>query len=133
MNDYKDIIDHPHYQSTTRPHMSMLGRAAQFAPFAALSGYDESVRETARLTDHRMELDESEIAVLNDKLQYLYMIKREHPAVTITYFVPDKNKEGGSYETISGTLKNIDAVFCYVVMDDGSLITIKDIYEIEIG
>ena len=131
MNSYKDIIDHPHYQSTSRPHMTMLNRAAQFAPFAALSGYDDSVRETERLTNKRVELDESEIAVLNDKLQYLYMTKREHPQVTITYFVEDRSKEGGSYEKITGTVKNIDAVFCYVVMDDGTLVTIKDIYAID--
>ena len=133
MNTYTDIIDHPHYQSKTRPHMTMLNRAAQFAPFAALSGYDESVRETERLTDRRIELDESEIAELNDKLQYLYMIKADHPQVTITYFVKDATKEGGSYETITGTVKNIDAVFCYVVMDDNTLVTIKDIYAIELG
>ena len=131
MNTYTDIIDHPHYQSMTRPHMTMLNRAAQFAPFAALSGYDESVRETERLTDQRIELDESEIAELNDKLQYLYLTKAEHPQVSITYFVKDIRKDGGSYETISGTVKNIDAVFAYVVMDDGSLIPIKDIYAIE--
>ena len=71
MNTYTDIIDHPHYQSKTRPHMTMLNRAAQFAPFAALSGYDESVRETEHLADQRIELDESEIAELNDKRQYL--------------------------------------------------------------
>ena len=132
MNNYSDIIDHPHYQSKTRPHMSMLNRAAQFAPFAALSGYEEAVNEARRVTDHRIELDESELALLNDKLQYLYMMKASHPQVTITYFVDDATKNGGSYETITGSVKNIDAVFCYVVMDDGTLITIKDIYAIEI-
>lgn len=131
MNPYDDIIDHPHYQSKTRPHMSMLNRAAQFAPFAALSGYEESVREAGRLTDRRILLDESEIAALNDRLQYLYLIKAEHPQVSLTYFVKDPVKEGGSYETISGTVKNIDAVFCYVVMDDGTLVPIKDISAIE--
>ena len=132
MNNYSDIIDHPHYQSKTRPHMSMLNRAAQFAPFAALSGYEEAINEARRVTDHRIELDESELALLNDKLQYLYMMKASHPQVTITYFVDDATKNGGSYETITGSVKNIDAVFCYVVMDDGTLITIKDIYAIEI-
>jgi hypothetical protein len=132
MNKYSDIIDHPHYQSKTRPHMSMLNRAAQFAPFAALSGYEEAVNEARRVTDHRIELDESELALLNDKLQYLYMMKASHPQVTITYFVDDATKNGGSYETITGSVKNIDAVFCYIVMDDGTLITIKDIYAIEI-
>ena len=132
MNNYSDIIDHPHYRSKTRPPMSMLARAAQFAPFAALSGYEESVCEAERLTDHRIELDESEIALLNDKLQYLYMTKHDHPQVTITYFVPDPSKGGGAYETITGTVKNIDSVFCYVVMDDGTLVTIKDIYAIDL-
>ena len=131
MNTYKDIIDHPHYQSKTRPHMTMLNRAAQFAPFAALSGYEESVRETERLTDRRIEPDEAMIAELNDKLQYLYLTKSSHPHVTITYFVKDPRKDGGSYETISGTIKNIDAVFADVVMDDGSLVPIKDIHAIE--
>ena len=132
MNDYSDIIDHPHYQSKTRPHMSMLNRAAQFAPFAALSGYEEAVSEAHRVTDRRMELDESELALLNDKLQYLHMMKASHPQVTITYFVDDAIKGGGSYETITGSVKNIDAVFCYVVMEDGTLIAIKDIFAIEI-
>lgn len=131
MNNYSDIIDHPHYRSKTRTPMPMINRAAQFAPFAALSGYEESVQEAERLTDHRIELDESEIALLNDKLQYLYVTKRNHPQVTITYFVEDSSKVGGSYEKITGTVKNIDSVFCYVVMDDGTLVTIKDIYAID--
>ncbi|MBR5421856.1 MAG: hypothetical protein IK115_11985 [Lachnospiraceae bacterium] len=132
MDTYSDIIDHPHYQSKTRPHMSMSGRAAQFAPFAALSGYGDAVRETERETDPRVELDESELALLNDKLQYLYLCRADHPRVTIRYFVKDRSKDGGSYESITGTVKNIDAVFCYVVMDDDSLIPIRDIRSIEL-
>ena len=131
MNKYSDIIDHPHYQSKTRPHMSMLQRAAQFMPFAALSGFDEAVKETFRETDQRIELDEDELSLLNGKLQYLYVTKDSHPQVSITYFVKDIAKEGGSYETITGTVKNIDSVFFAVVMDDGTLIPIKDIYAIE--
>ena len=131
MTKYSDIIDHPHYQSKTRPHMSMLQRAAQFAPFAALSGYDEAVHETERFTDVRVDLDEDEMALLNDKLQYLYVAKDSHPHVSITYFVKDLSKEGGSYETITGTVKNIDSVFFAVIMDDGTLIPIKDIYALE--
>ncbi|MBO6208208.1 MAG: hypothetical protein J6O73_14880 [Lachnospiraceae bacterium] len=113
------------------PVTTMLNRAAQFAPFAALSGYEESVRETERLTDRRIEPDEAVIAELNDKLQYLYLTRSSPPHVTITYFVKDPRKDGGSYETISCTIKNIDAVFAYVVMDDGSLVPIKDICAIE--
>ncbi len=131
MNNYSDIIDHPHYRSKTRPHMSMLNRAARFAPFAALSGYEEAINEAGRTTDRRIEPEESELALLNDKLQYLHMMKASHPQVTITYFVDDAAKSGGSYETITGSIKNIDAVFCYVVMDDGTLIEIKDIYAID--
>ncbi|MBP5607303.1 MAG: hypothetical protein J6X66_03425 [Lachnospiraceae bacterium] len=132
MDSYADIIDHPHYQSKTRPHMTMQNRAAQFAPFAALSGYSEAVRETERLTDDRPALDESEIAELNDKLQYICMTGSEHPHISITYFMEDSLKEGGSYVTVSGTVKNIDSVFCSVTMDDGMVIPIKDIYSIEI-
>ena len=132
MNKYSDIIDHPHYQSKTRPHMSMQQRAAQFMPFAALSGFDDAVKETFRITDQRVELDEDELALLNDKLQYLYVTKSSHPQVSITYFVNDIAKEGGSYETITGTVKNIDSVFYAVVMDDGMLIPIKDIFAIEL-
>ena len=132
MNKYSDIIDHPHYQSKTRPHMSMQQRAAQFMPFAALSGFDDAVKETFRITDQRVELDEDELALLNDKLQYLYVTKSSHPQVSITYFVNDIAKEGGSYETITGTVKNIDSVFYAVVMDDGMIIPIKDIFAIEL-
>ena len=132
MNKYSDIIDHPHHQSKTRPHMSMQQRAAQFMPFAALSGFDDAVKETFRITDQRVELDEDELALLNDKLQYLYVTKSSHPQVSITYFVNDIAKEGGSYETITGTVKNIDSVFYAVVMDDGMIIPIKDIFAIEL-
>ncbi len=132
MDSYSDIIDHPHYQSKTRPHMTMANRAAQFAPFAALSGFDDNVRETERVTDPRVELDESEISELNDKLQYLYMRKTEHPRASFTYFVWDHFKEGGSYETVTGAVKNIDAVFAYVVMIDDTLIPIRDIRSIDI-
>ncbi|MBR1470634.1 MAG: YolD-like family protein [Lachnospiraceae bacterium] len=132
MGEYDDIIDHPHHQSKTRPHISMLKRAAQFAPFSALSGYDEAVEETARITDHRMELDDEEMALLNDKLQYLSMTCTEHPRVSITYFANDTSKEGGSYETVTGSIKKIDAVLHYVLMEDGTRIAINDIYTIEL-
>lgn len=112
--------------------MSMQARAAQFAPFAALSGFGESVHETERVTDQDVLLDEYKIAEINDKLMFLYTCKAEHPQATITYFVKDRSKEGGSYETVTGTVKNIDAVFCYVIMDDDTMITIKDIRDIEL-
>ena len=92
---------------------------------------DIVVHETERFTDVRVDLDEDEMALLNDKLQYLYVAKGSHPHVSITYFVKDLSKEGGSYETITGTVKNIDSVFFAVIMDDGTLIPIKDIYAIE--
>ncbi len=85
-----------------------------------------------RVPDQRMELDEDELALLNDKLQYLYVTKSSHPQVSITYFVNDIAKEGGSYKTITGTVKNIDSVFYAVVMDDDMIIPIKDIFAIEL-
>ena len=96
---YADIIDHPHWQSPTRPHMSLYDRAAQFAPFAALTGYDDMVSEEARLVDNKIELSEGEIELLNQKLNLLndVIFDGVHPTVSITYFVPEKMKNGGKY------------------------------------
>ena len=103
---YGDIIDLPHYQSATRPHMSLYDRAAQFSPFAALTGYDDMVKEEARLTDDMREVSEVELEDLNRKLAMISeaIEKREHPPVTVTYFIPDERKSGGRYEEISGII-----------------------------
>ena len=107
---YADIIDHPHWQSPTRPHMSLADRAAQFSPFDALTGYTDMVREEQRLTDKLVELDENSLAVLDRKMSQIAsaLEKGEQPLVTITHFVPDQNKAGGSYRTTTGNVRKID-------------------------
>jgi uncharacterized protein (UPF0248 family) len=128
---YDDIIHLPHHVSTTHPHMSAIDRAAQFSPFAALTGYDAAVRETARLTDERIELDESMKAALSDRLQIIADRLREHPEIAITYFQPDAKKNGGAYVTATETAKKIDEYERVVVMTDGTAIPIDDIIRID--
>ena len=110
--------------------MSLYDRAAQFAPFKALTGYEDDVEETARLTDHRIELDEERMEQLDARLQLLEEHLVEAPAVSITYFVPDVRKDGGSYETVSGIIKKIDSVQRVLVLRDGRQIAIGDVYGI---
>ena len=105
---YQDIIDLPHYVSKTRPPMPMSDRAAQFSPFAALTGYDEAIGETARLTDRQRELDENELETLNRQLQSVLDQPEASREVSVTYFRPDGKKAGGSYVTVTGRLKKID-------------------------
>lgn len=131
MNEkYKEIIHLPHKQSATRPHMPVADRAAQFAPFAALVGYDDAVRETARLTDSRRELSDGALAQLNTKLNYIQEHLGEQPEVTITYFQPDSKKSGGTYLTCTGIVKRIDDYEHTILMQDGREIFIDDISEI---
>ena len=106
MDKYAHIIDLPHHVSKVRPQMTMYQRAAQFAPFAALTGHSAAISETARLTDKAIELSESECEVLNQKITLLLAHLDEHPYVCITYFVPDSRKEGGKYTTHSGSIKS---------------------------
>ena len=115
---YPDIIDLPHWQSPTRPHMSLYKRAAQFMPFDALEGYKEMVAEDRRVTEKRKELDEDEKAIINRKLNHLAELLRhgENPVATFTVFIPDKTKAGGSYEEITDTVKRIDPTYRYVVL-----------------
>ena len=107
-DDYKDIINLPHHVSSKRPQMPMLDRAAQFSPFAALTGYDDAIHETGRLTDEKIDLSEEEKEALDRKQQILMERLGDHPALTVTYFVPDAKKSGGAYVTKSGNLKKID-------------------------
>src|ERR1035437_4752031 len=97
MDPYDDIIHLPHHISTTHPHMSAYDRAAQFAPFAALTGHDAAIAETARLTERRVELDEYSKADLNQRLCIIQDRMDEQPEVSITYFQPDQRKTGGAY------------------------------------
>ena len=127
---YDDIMHLPHPNSSKHPRMAALGRAAQFAPFAALNGYEGTIRETARLTDAKAELDEDKIAALDMKLRFLADHLTECPEVSITYFKPDSRKQGGAYQVITGTVKKIDAFKKTVLMAEGTLIPIADIFEI---
>ncbi len=127
---YDDIINLPHHQSATRPHMSNYDRAAQFAPFAALTGYDDAVKETARLTDKKVELDEYSKDALNERLNMIQDAIDEQPEVSITYFLPDKKKSGGAYVTATDHVKKIDEYENTVLLQDGTKIPIADIAEI---
>lgn len=121
---YDDIINLPRPVSSKHPPMPMSDRAAQFSPFAALTGYDEAVMEIGRLTDRKHELNDEEIAALNQKLQFLSEHLKEHPTVTVTFFVPDAKKAGGSYTTKTRRLKKIDTVDRWIQLDDGTKIPI---------
>lgn len=127
MHRYDDIIHLPHHQSGTRPHMSLHDRAAQFSPFAALTGYDAAVEEAARLTEQKLELSEEEKAAIGAKLTEIKEHIKERPEVTVTYFVPDERKAGGTYVTVTETVRRIDEFERVVVMQDQSGIRIDDI------
>jgi len=128
---YDDIINLPHHVSSSRPQMSMIDRAAQFSPFAALTGYDAAVKETARLTDKKIELDEEEKVILNTKLQEILLSCSDNRFATFTYFKPDSYKSGGSYVSTSGIVKRIDELERCVILKEGTNIPIEDIYEID--
>ena len=131
MEKYKDIINLPHKQSSKRPHMSLLDRAAQFAPFAALVGYDDAIKETGRLTDERIEMSEENLAALNARYQILVDHLGEEPEVAITYFVPDTYKNGGSYITETGVVKKLDTYERLITMVDGTRIMMDDVLTLE--
>lgn len=127
---YDDIINLPHHVSSTRPHMPMIDRAAQFSPFAALTGHDVAVKETARITDKKIELSEDSMFFLNDQLNKIQLHIDELPKVRITYFVADKRKAGGAYVSVTGTVKKIDDVERTVIMHDKTVVPIDDVLEI---
>ena len=128
---YDDIIDLPHHVSTTQPHMTAIGRAAQFSPFAALTGYDSAIKETARLTDERVELSEYMKDALSYRLQIIAERIKEHPEIVITYFQPDSKKNGGAYVTAVSSAKKIDKYERIVFMTDGTAIPIEEIIGID--
>lgn len=128
---YEDIINLPHHVSKTRPQMSMLDRAAQFSPFAALTGYDAAIKETGRLTDEKIELDEDTKAALDMKQAYLIEMIDEQPEITIIYFLPDARKVGGAYVTVTGNLKRFDEYERLLILTNGKKIPMDDIADIE--
>ena len=121
----------PHHVSKTHPQMPMSDRAAQFSPFAALTGYDSAIRETGRLTDERIELDEEALMALNMRYQLLMDSLKESPEVRITYFKPDERKSGGAYLTVSGIVKKVDDYERMITMRDGVVIPLDDVLMIE--
>ena len=130
-NPYPDIINLPHHRSSHHPHMPRDKRAAQFAPFAALTGHEEATLEVARLTDKKVELDEYIKAQLNKKLHTIQVHKDMKPVVSIRYFQKDHLKEGGSYLIVCGYIKKIDKYEGLVIMGDGKEVLIEDIVDIE--
>ena len=131
-HDYDDIINLPHYEPKHHPRMSMWNRAAQFAPFAALTGYDAAIQESGRLTDEWIDMGDSANEELNRKMELLKSKLPEHPTVTIEYFHPDSHKSGGSYKSVTGVVRRIDDIERFVELADGRKIAIDAISEIKI-
>ena len=130
MERYSTIIDPPSYTIKFHPCMSILGRAAQFAPFAALSGFDEDISETARLTEPREDFSEDELDDLDKSFQKLIGLWRERPKVTIRYFQPDKHKDGGKYLSYSGTFRFYDEENKLLMFTDDMKIPAIDVADI---
>ena len=126
-NPYEDMLELPHPVSKTHPQMPRRDRAAQFAPFAALTGYEEAVREAARLTEEKMILDEDSKEQLDWKLRCLQEKVKEKPTITVTYFLEDEKKKGGKYVTVTGVLKKIDSYTHQFVLESGEEIPVDDI------
>lgn len=137
-NPYADILTLPHHKAANRPHMSMHDRAAQFSPFAALTGFDGVIAETGRMTDRKTELSESQMSLLDQKLTLIDDTIQDgyHPMVTVVYFVPDAKKEGGSYQEYTGKVRQVDSAERKLVFladnnrSAGKEISIEDVLEI---
>ncbi len=128
---YDDILHLPHPTSPKHPRMSRLDRAAQFSPFAALTGYEGAIRETARLTDERVELSDDELAVLDERLRLVLAWGDDPPPVSITWFRPDGRKKGGDYVTTQGRVRRVDELRRVLTLEDGGKIPIDDIVSLE--
>lgn len=129
---YDDILHLPHPTSKRRPRMPIVDRAAQFSPFAALTGHKAAIEETARVTDRRIELDEDAKEQLDQTLQLLLERIDEQPEITVTWFSPDKKKAGGQYHTATGKLKRIDTQESRLILTDGTQIPLEDLLRIRI-
>lgn len=127
-NNYDDIINLPHHVSAKHPRMKMIDRAAQFSPFAALTGHGSAVSETERLTENFAEPDEYEKSIINEKLRFLSAL--HNPVAEIVYFEPDRRKDGGAYVTVTGEVKKVDAVEQCVVMANGQRVSAEFISDI---
>lgn len=130
---YQDIIDLPYQKSTRHPYMARIDRAAQFAPFAALTGHKEAIKETARITEEKRILDENKKFILNNNLQTIISKIDQQPLIKVVYFQEDKTKQGGQYLTIINQIKKVDEYNRVIILVDSSKIKIDDIYEIELS
>lgn len=128
---YEDIVHLPHHVSKKHPPMSAVNRAAQFAPFAALTGHDAAIAETARLTDIETDLSDSDVDILNRRHNILTERLAEHPEITFVYFVPDTQKSGGAYVTRTGRVKKFDEYEQTYVLEDGTKIQIRHVFSME--
>ena len=131
MSKYQDILYHARPVSKVHPPMSKSNRAAQFSPFAALTGYDDAVRETARQTNQKIELLDEQVSILNEKILFLIEKIKDNLEITITYFIPDKKKEGGAYTTVKGIVKKIDEYNKLIIMNDGREIMMDSRFDLQ--
>ena len=131
MSEYDDIIGLEHFDPKHK-RMSIYERAAQFAPFAALSGYEDDIKETARRTNKRIECSEEVYEELNRNIQYLLSILDSKPLIEIVYFVPDKKKEGGEYIIKQGNIKRIDLVNQILKFNDNEVIDLNEVIMIKV-
>ncbi len=129
MNNYDDIINEP-IPKLIHERMNIISRAAQFAPYAALNGYGEAIDETARRVDSKYILTEDEKSILDSKIHIILSEINKHPEITITYFIKDKYKNGGVYETITGNILKIDKIKNSLILTDKTIIPITNIYDI---
>lgn len=127
---YDDIINLPHHISKKHPQMSLYARSAQFAPFAALTGYEEEVKETARETNERIDIEDELKSILDGKLQIILEQIKNHPEISITYFIADSKKHGGEYVTVTGLVKKVDLYNQYIYLIDNTEIPINEIIDI---
>ena len=131
MGAYDDIINLPHHVSTRHPRMPAIDRAAQFSPFAALTGFEGAIREAGRLTDSEVDLSEDQKVDLDARLRMLEDVLPQHPKVTVVYYVPDKYKSGGAYISVSGEIKKIDRIGSNIILQDNTAIPIDSILQID--
>ena len=127
---YDHIKNLPHHVSKKHPQLSRDSYAAQFSPFAALTGYEEIVAETARVTNEKMELDDDTKLRISNRLNVVFDHLDEEPVISITYFQPDKKKAGGEYVTVTGTVKTFDEIDRFILMTDGKKIPADDLFDV---
>lgn len=131
MEEYDDIINLPRHVSKKHSHMTIIDRAAQFSPFSALTGHGSAIKETARLTDERIKLDEYIKDELSHRIQIIAKRIKEQPEISITYFIPDTKKKGGAYFTAIGTIKKIDEYNRVIIMKNGTIVPIDEIISVD--